>query len=65
MTGAGFGGSVVAVLPSWQALRPDGTCFEGEGIAPDIRVAATPADLATRDPILERALEVLRDKVSR
>jgi len=47
-------------LPSWRALRPDGTCFEGEGIAPMIPVAALPAQLAAGDPILDEALLRLR-----
>jgi C-terminal processing protease CtpA/Prc len=51
------------VLPSWQDLRPDGTCFEGEGLAPDVEVAVTPKDLDEKDPILERALALLRDKI--
>ena len=48
------------VIPSWKALRPDGTCFEGEGIEPDIHVEVKDGDLNSRDPILERALEYLR-----
>ena len=51
---------VEIVLPSWKALRPDGTCFEGNGIVPDIKVTATDKDLKKRDPILEKALEHLR-----
>jgi hypothetical protein len=47
-------------LPSWQALRPDGTCFEGEGIEPMIPVAALPAQLAVGDPVLDEALLRLR-----
>ena len=54
---------VTLVMPSWQDLRPDGTSFEGEGLAPDVEVAATPADLEEKDPILERALEILRGKI--
>jgi hypothetical protein len=47
-------------LPSWQALRPDGSMFEGEGINPHIHVAATPEQLAEDDPILQEALLRLR-----
>ena len=54
---------VTIVLPSWQAMRPDGSCFEGEGIAPDVTVAVSDEDLATRDPILEKALALLRGKI--
>lgn len=52
--------SLSVMLPSWQALRPDGTMFEGEGIAPHIHVEATPAQLATEDPVLREALVRLR-----
>jgi carboxyl-terminal processing protease len=41
---------------------PDGSRFEGVGIAPDIEVLPTAADLrAGRDPELERALAILQD----
>jgi C-terminal processing protease CtpA/Prc len=33
-------------------MRPDGTVFEGEGIAPDVEVQAKPADFEREDPIL-------------
>lgn len=57
---AEIGPGVTLMVPSWQALRPDGKSFEGEGITPDIEVTATADDLRTRDPVLEKALEVLR-----
>ena len=53
---------VTIFLPSWQDMRPDGTCFEGEGLVPDVEVAAEPKDLEEKDPILEKALTVLRGK---
>jgi hypothetical protein len=56
---------VTIFLPSWQDLRPDGTCFEGEGLAPDVEVSAEPKDFEERDPILERALELLREKMGK
>lgn len=38
---------------------PDGTQFEGVGIAPDVPIELTPEDLrANRDPVLRRALEL-------
>jgi hypothetical protein len=46
-------------LPQWKSLRPDGTCIEGEGIAPDIEVKAGPGDFETTDPILAHALKLL------
>lgn len=57
-----LGNGVTIVVPSWQDLRIDGTCFEGEGLAPDVTVDVKPGDLDTKDPILERALELLRGK---
>jgi len=56
-----LGNGVTVYLPSWKAMRPDGTCFEGEGIAPDLRVEATQSQLASRDPVLEAALKLLRE----
>lgn len=38
---------------------PDGSRFEGVGIAPDVPVEVTPEDLRTgRDPVLKKALEM-------
>lgn len=51
---------LAVLLPCWRALRPDGTCIEGDGIVPDITVAATPAQLQGDDLVLQRALEYLR-----
>ncbi len=55
-----LGNGVTVHLPSWKVLRLDGTCFEEEGIAPDIEVKTTAADFASRDPVLEAALKALR-----
>ena len=41
-------------------MRPDGTCFEGEGIAPDIPVETTEQELKSEDTVLKAALEWLR-----
>ena len=54
---------VVVHLPCWQALRPDGTPFEGEGLAPDVVVECAAKDFERGDPILAKALELLRAKV--
>ncbi len=54
------GNGVTVYLPSWLALRPDETCFEGEGIFPHITVEATQEELLTHDPVLEAALDLLR-----
>ncbi len=59
ITDLGNGTSVS--LPQWKALRPDGTCFEGEGIAPDVDVKTQPADFIKTDPIIAAALKQLGD----
>jgi C-terminal processing protease CtpA/Prc len=51
---------LVVMMPSAQALRPDGTMFEGEGITPHIHVPSTADQLAEADPVLEEALLRLR-----
>ena len=52
---------VIVNVPSWKAMRPDGTPFEGEGLLPDIKIKVSPDRLKTSDPIIERALKHLRD----
>jgi hypothetical protein len=54
-----LGNGTSVSLPQWKALRPDGTCFEGEGIKPDVEVKATPTDFETTDPILTEVLKHL------
>lgn len=51
-----LGNAVTVYLPSWKALRPDGTCFEGQGIAPDVSISVTGTELETADPVLQAAL---------
>lgn len=53
---------LVVQLPSWQALRPDGTLLEGEGVAPHLHVDTRPDQLADDDPVLAAALARLRGK---
>jgi C-terminal processing protease CtpA/Prc len=48
----------------WVDLMPDGTPIEGAGIAPEIAVEAPPGAYKEKDPTWERAVEVLRKKVS-
>jgi C-terminal processing protease CtpA/Prc len=60
-----LGNGVTVVMPSWQDLRLDGTCIEGEGIKPDVLVECTAEKLEQADPILEKALELLRKKVGK
>lgn len=50
---------VVVNLPSWRDELPDGTCFEGIGIPPDVRVSTVPSDFDAADPVLEAALHYL------
>jgi len=40
-------------LRLWRDMLPDGICFEGVGIIPDIEVRTTPKDFADRDPVLD------------
>jgi len=56
----GLSNGVTLYLPSWKALRPDGTCFEGEGIEPDVLITSSPEAFVERDPVLEKALELAR-----
>lgn len=51
---------VTVFLPSWQAMLPDGTVLEKKGIEPDVRVEAGADDLETGDPVLEKAIELLK-----
>lgn len=53
---------VTVHIPSWKALRPDGTCFEGEGIKPGIKIEESPEAFERGDPIIMTALEVVRRK---
>jgi C-terminal processing protease CtpA/Prc len=56
----GLGNGVTVYLPSWRAMGPDGTTFEGRGIAPDVPVPATEEDPRKGDPVLDSGLAVLR-----
>lgn len=53
---------VTIVMPSWQAMEPNGNIFEGVGIKPDVEVLFDTKELERRDPILERGLEILKEK---
>jgi len=54
-----LGNGITLWLPSWKTLRPDESCFEGQGIKPDITVKATERRLREKDPVLESALRYL------
>lgn len=56
-----LGDGIRAAVSTKREYFPDGSPFEGIGIAPDLRVVPTPEDRRTgRDPALARALELLR-----
>ena len=55
-----LGPGLTVMLPSWQALQPDGSTIEGEGITPHIHVKAPPTKFVDGDPVLEEALLRLR-----
>lgn len=52
---------VTVYLPSWKDMLPDGTLLEGKGVDPDIAVRARKRDLEENDPVLQRALLLLRE----
>ena len=54
-----LGDDMVLNVTAVRNAFPDGSRFEGVGIAPDIAVPTTAADLrASRDPVLRKALEI-------
>ncbi len=54
-----LGNGVTVYLPSWRAMKPDETLFEGKGIAPDIKVQTTPEQIRKTDPVLDAAIKWL------
>jgi hypothetical protein len=54
-----LGNGITVMLPTWKDFRLDGTCFEGEGIAPDIEVKTTQAKLRKEDAVLSRAIKFI------
>ncbi len=56
---------VLVFIPSWKAMRPNGTTFEGQGIEPDVRVLSEGVDFARHDPVLHAALGFLRQSKTR
>jgi C-terminal processing protease CtpA/Prc len=57
-----LGNGVVVFLPSWKALLPDGSCFEGKGIQPDISVEAVQDKITITDPVVDSAILELKKK---
>lgn len=71
-TGGGAGNPIFRELPNgwtfrlsrWLATDPSGWTWEGVGIAPDIRVVQTDADVDSgREPVLDTAVAVLRARI--
>ncbi|MCK4341725.1 MAG: S41 family peptidase [Phycisphaerae bacterium] len=60
----GLPNGVKVFLPSWKAMTPDGVFFEGIGLAADVPVKARPQDFEKGDPVLEAALQLLREHES-
>jgi carboxyl-terminal processing protease len=54
----GSGGSLFMTVGRYQS--PSGTILGGKGLTPDERVITFPGDTESRDPILEKGLEVAR-----
>lgn len=52
---------VKVFIPSWKALRPDGSCFENQGIAPDVLVSSEGGDHPDVDDVLVKAIALIRD----
>jgi C-terminal processing protease CtpA/Prc len=45
----------------WQALDTAGACIEGVGVPPDVVVEPAPRGAKDADPVLDRAVELLRE----
>jgi carboxyl-terminal processing protease len=58
---AGAGGYRLSVR-KW--LTPDQTWIHGQGLTPDVVVEVPDDNAADTDPVLERALEVLEEKLA-
>ena len=59
----GFGPSTPTEPRTFDML-PDGQTFEGKGIPPEVEVNEPVSAYAKADPTLEKALELLRQKVA-
>jgi hypothetical protein len=55
-----LGNGVTVMLPSWRDLSLDGKSLEGNGVTPDVIVAAKPEAFQSADPVMEKALELVR-----
>jgi C-terminal processing protease CtpA/Prc len=55
-----LGNGVTVFLPSWRSLALDGQELEGVGITPDVVVDSKPEVFQRSDPVLAKALAILR-----
>lgn len=71
-TGGGAGNPIMRELPNgwvyriprWISYTPELKCYEGVGIAPDIKVDISYNDSRNRkDPILDKAIEILKENM--
>jgi Peptidase family S41/Tricorn protease C1 domain len=58
------GTGVTVVFSRWVDLMPDGQTFEEKGISPDVIVNEPSSAYEQQDPTLEKALEILRQKIA-
>jgi carboxyl-terminal processing protease len=58
-----LGQGISVRIPSWRAMLPDGSYFEGVGIPPDIAVPVTPDEVAAGDKVLDAAVAELRKRI--
>lgn len=54
---------VVALIPSWKSMRPDGAEFEGAGLRPNVFVYYPTDGSYAGDPVIERALQILQENL--
>ncbi|OON68105.1 hypothetical protein B0919_15745 [Hymenobacter sp. CRA2] len=55
---------VRVLLPSWREMDRWGHPIEGHGVQPDVHVAAREEEFASADPVLQRALELIKEPVA-
>jgi C-terminal processing protease CtpA/Prc len=54
---------VTVTFSRWVAMLPDGTPIEGRGVVPQVEAKFPASAFGAKDPVLEKALEVLKEKV--
>lgn len=55
-----LGHGITIMLPSWQQCDLDGNSLEGVPMAPGVLVTTKPTDFASDDPVLRKAIELIR-----